>query len=68
VKEVVGKPILYAGTGEKLKRSRCSPRSHVRAALGCGDMLTLIEKGRGVSFDTAQKERAEEIMREDVHA
>src|SRR3954449_9814151 len=64
VKEVVGKPILYAGTGEKLDEIEVfHPDRMASRILGLGDMLTLIEKAEE-SFDTAQKERAEEIMRE----
>src|SRR3954466_15732395 len=64
VKEVVGKPILYAGTGEKLDEIEVfHPDRMASRILGMGDMLTLIEKAEQ-SFDDAQKERAEEIMRE----
>jgi signal recognition particle subunit SRP54 len=64
VKEVVGKPILYAGTGEKLEEIEVfHPDRMSSRILGLGDMLTLIERAEE-TFDTAQKERAEEIMRE----
>ncbi len=64
VKEVVGKPILYAGTGEKLDEIEVfHPDRMASRILGMGDMLTLIERAED-AFDTEQKERAEEILRE----
>src|SRR6185312_16604814 len=64
VKEVVGKPILYAGTGEKLDEIEVfHPDRMASRILGLGYMLTLIERAED-AFDTAQKERAEEILRE----
>jgi signal recognition particle subunit SRP54 len=64
VKEVVGKPILFAGTGERLDEFEVfHPDRMASRILGMGDMLTLIEKAEE-AFDTAQQERAEEIMRE----
>jgi signal recognition particle subunit SRP54 len=64
VKEVVGKPILFAGTGEKLDEFEAfHPDRMASRILGMGDMLTLIEKAEG-AFDDAQKQRAEEILRE----
>ncbi len=64
VKEVVGKPILFAGTGEKLDEFEVfHPDRMAGRILGMGDMLTLIEKAEQ-TFDEEQKARAEEIMRE----
>ena len=64
VKEVVGKPILFAGTGEKLDEFEVfHPERMAGRILGMGDVLTLIEKAEA-AFDTDQKERAEEIMRD----
>ena len=64
VKEVVGKPILFAGTGEKLDEFEAfHPDRMADRILGMGDVLTLIEKAEA-AFDTEQKERAEEILRE----
>jgi signal recognition particle subunit SRP54 len=64
VKEVVGKPILFAGTGEKLDEFEAfHPDRMADRILGMGDVLTLIEKAEA-AFDTDQKERAEQIMRE----
>ena len=45
VKEVVGKPILFAGTGEKLEDFEpFHPDRMASRILGMGDVLTLIEK------------------------
>jgi signal recognition particle subunit SRP54 len=64
VKEVVGKPILFAGTGEKLDEFEVfHPDRMAGRILGMGDVLTLIEKAEQ-SFDEDQKARAEEILRE----
>ncbi len=64
VKEVVGKPILFAGTGEKLDEFEVfHPDRMASRILGMGDVLTLIEKAEA-AFDTDQKDRAEEIMRD----
>ena len=64
VKEVVGKPILFAGTGEKLDEFEpFHPDRMAGRILGMGDVLTLIEKAEA-AFDTEQKQQAEEILRE----
>jgi signal recognition particle subunit SRP54 len=64
VKEVVGKPILFAGTGEKLDEFEVfHPDRMASRILGMGDLMTLIEKAES-TFDAQQKERAEEILRE----
>ena len=45
VKEVVGKPILFAGTGEKLEEFEAfHPDRMADRILGMGDVMTLIEK------------------------
>ena len=45
VKEVVGKPIVFAGTGEKLDDFEpFHPDRMASRILGMGDVLTLIEK------------------------
>ena len=69
VKEVIGKPILFAGTGEKLEDFEpFHPDRMASRILGMGDMLTLIEKAEA-AYDVEQRERAEEIVREGhVHA
>jgi signal recognition particle subunit SRP54 len=64
VKEVVGKPILFAGTGEKLEDFEpFHPDRMASRILGMGDVLTLIEKAEA-AFDEEQKAKAEEILRE----
>jgi signal recognition particle subunit SRP54 len=64
VKEVVGKPILFAGTGEKLEEFEAfHPDRMADRILGMGDVMTLIEKAEE-AFDTEQKQRAEQILRE----
>ena len=55
VKEVVGKPILFAGTGEKLDEFEpFHPDRMASRILGMGDVLTLIEKAEA-TFDDEQK-------------
>src|SRR3954452_3658412 len=57
VKEVVGRPIAFASTGEKLKDfDLFHPDRLAGRILGMGDMLTLIEKAEEVF----EKEEAEE--------
>jgi signal recognition particle subunit SRP54 len=64
VKEVVGKPILFAGTGEKLEEFEAfHPDRMADRILGMGDVMTLIEKAEE-AFDAEQKQRAEQILRE----
>lgn len=63
IKDVVGRPILFAGVGEKL--SDLEPFHPDRMAgriLGMGDVLTLIEKAEG-AFDADQAIEAEARMR-----
>jgi len=56
VKEVVGKPILFVGTGEKLEDFEpFHPDRMASRILGMGDVLTLIEKAEA-AFD--EEERA----------
>jgi signal recognition particle subunit SRP54 len=62
VKEVVGKPILFAGTGEKLDEFEAfHPDRMASRILGMGDVLTLIEKVES-TFEEDEKRRAEEIL------
>ena len=64
VKEVVGKPILYAGTGEKLEDFEpFHPDRMAGRILGMGDVMTLIEKAEA-AFDEEQKAKAEQILTE----
>ena len=63
VKEVVGKPILFAGTGEKLEDFEpFHPDRMASRILGMGDVLTLIEKAEA-TFDQEEVEKAEEKLR-----
>ncbi len=63
VKEVVGKPILFAGTGEKLDDFEpFHPDRMASRILGMGDVLTLIEKAEA-TFDQEEVEKAEEKLR-----
>ena len=63
VKEVVGKPILFAGTGEKLDEFEpFHPDRMASRILGMGDVLTLIEKAEA-TFDEDEKEKAEQKLR-----
>jgi len=64
VKEVVGKPILFAGTGEKLDEFEVfHPDRMASRILGMGDVLTLIEKVEE-TFEEDEKKRAEEILQQ----
>ena len=63
VKEVVGKPILYAGTGEKLDEfEQFHPDRMASRILGMGDVLTLIEKAEA-TFDEDEMRKAGEKLR-----
>jgi len=62
VKEVVGRPILYAGTGEKLDEFEpFHPDRMASRILGMGDVLTLIEKAEA-TWDQEQAEAAAEKL------
>ena len=66
VKEVVGKPILFAGTGEKLDDFEpFHPDRMASRILGMGDVLTLIEKAEA-TFD--QDEMAKTRARSSARA
>jgi signal recognition particle subunit SRP54 len=63
VKEVVGKPILFAGTGEKLDDFEpFHPDRMASRILGMGDVLTLIEKAEA-AFDEEEAVKAEKKLR-----
>ncbi len=63
VKEVVGKPILFAGTGEKLDEFEpFHPDRMAGRILGMGDVLTLIEKAEA-TFDQSEMEATEQKLR-----
>jgi signal recognition particle subunit SRP54 len=63
VKTVVGKPILFVGTGEKLEDFEAfHPDRMASRILGMGDVLTLIEKAEA-HFDQGEAAIAEEKLR-----
>lgn len=63
VREVVGKPIYFAGTGEKLGDfEQFHPDRLAGRILGMGDMLTLIEKAEE-AFDIEEAQQMEEKLR-----
>jgi signal recognition particle subunit SRP54 len=63
VKDVVGKPILFVGTGEKLDDFEAfHPDRMASRILGMGDVLTLIEKAEA-TFDQDEAAKAEEKLR-----
>jgi signal recognition particle subunit SRP54 len=63
VKEVVGKPIAFASTGEKLGDFELfHPDRLAGRILGMGDVLTLIEKAEQVYEQEAAQEAAERLM------
>ncbi|HEY3722405.1 MAG TPA: signal recognition particle protein [Acidimicrobiia bacterium] len=63
VKDVVGKPILFVGTGEKLDEFEAfHPDRMASRILGMGDVLTLIEKAEA-TFDQDEAKVAEEKLR-----
>ena len=63
VKEVIGKPILFAGTGEKVEDFEpFHPDRMASRILGMGDVLTLIEKAEE-AFDQEEAQKAEAKLR-----
>ena len=64
VKEVIGKPIAFASTGEKLDAfEQFHPDRMAGRILGMGDMLTLIEQAEQ-AFEQDEAERAAEKLME----
>ncbi len=62
VKEVIGRPIAFASTGEKLADfDQFHPDRMASRILGMGDMLTLIEQAEQ-AFDQDQAEKAAEQL------
>ncbi len=62
VKHVVGKPIVFASTGEKLGDfDQFHPDRLASRILGMGDMMTLIEQAEA-AFDAGQAEKAAEQL------
>jgi signal recognition particle subunit SRP54 len=65
VKAVTGKPILFAGTGEKLDQfERFHPDRMAQRILGMGDVLSLIEKTQQ-TFDEDEAKALERKLRRD---
>jgi signal recognition particle subunit SRP54 len=63
IRAVTGKPILYAGMGEKLSDlEQFYPDRMASRILGMGDVLTLIEKAQE-DFDAESAKKMEEKMR-----
>ncbi len=63
IKATTGKPIKFAGIGEKLDQIEVfHPDRMASRILGMGDMLSLIEKAEA-SFDEAQAAKLEEKLR-----
>src|SRR5256714_84882 len=63
VKEVVGRPIAFASTGEKLADfDQFHPDRLAGRILGMGDMLTLIEKAEEVYEKEAAEEAATRLL------
>ena len=57
VKAVTGKPIFYAGMGEKLTDlEQFYPQRMANRILGMGDILSLIEKAEALELDDAKTE------------
>jgi len=62
VKEVVGTPILFVGTGEKIEDFEpFHPDRMAGRILGMGDVLTLIEKAEA-AYSEAEAQKAQEIL------
>jgi signal recognition particle subunit SRP54 len=62
VKEVIGRPIAFASTGEKLNEfEQFHPDRMASRILGMGDMLTLIEQAEN-AFEQDQAEQAAQKM------
>jgi signal recognition particle subunit SRP54 len=63
VKEVVGKPILFVGTGEKIEDFEpFHPDRMASRILGMGDVLSLIEKAEQVYEQEEAEEAAARLM------
>ena len=63
VKEVIGRPIAFASTGEKLSEfEQFHPDRMAGRILGMGDMLTLIEQAEQAFEQGKAEEAAEKLM------
>jgi signal recognition particle subunit SRP54 len=66
VRAVTGKPIMFAGVGEKLDALEpFHPERMAKRILGMGDVVTLIEKAQD-AFDTSQATDLEDRLRSGV--
>ena len=64
VKAVTGKPILYAGMGEKLSDlEQFYPERMASRILGMGDVLTLIEKAESQIVEEKAKEMSKKLKK-----
>ena len=64
VKAITGKPIKFAGVGEKLDQIEpFHPERMASRILGMGDMLTLIEKAEQAFDEKTAKEMAEKLLK-----
>jgi signal recognition particle subunit SRP54 len=64
VKEVVGKPILFVGTGEKIEDFEAfHPDRMASRILGMGDVLTLIEKAEAAFDDDVAQQAQEQLLK-----
>ena len=63
IRAVTGKPILYAGMGEKLSDlEQFYPERMASRILGMGDVLSLIEKAQDAADEKAAEETARRMM------
>ena len=68
VRAVTGKPIKFASAGEKLDQLEVfHPDRMASRILGMGDVLTLIEQGRGRRSRRTSRRRWRRMMRRRVH-
>jgi signal recognition particle subunit SRP54 len=69
VKEVIGKPIAFAATGEKLDAfEQFHPDRMASRILGMGDMLTLIEQAEKFSKKTKPKKPQQNLWKASSHS
>ncbi len=68
IRAVTGKPILYAGMGEKLSDlEQFYPERMASRILGMGDVLTLIEKAQAEMDDEKAAEMEKRFRKSRVH-
>ena len=65
IKATCGKPILYAGMGEKLSDlEQFYPDRMASRILGMGDVLSLIEKAQAISIDESKAKEMEQKLQQ----